>query len=221
MARPQPDAAARMDGIYRTQRHIYDLSRRYFLLGRDRMIAGLDVPAGGTVLEIGCGTGRNLIVAARRFLTARLYGFDISRVMLETARSSIARAGLGQRITVAEGDAKQFSAQELFDIAAFDRIFVSYAVSMIPGWQQVLPAAWAALAPSGQLHIVDFGQQAGLPKAFRSGLLAWLARFTVVPCADLKAELAAFAARGNAHLDFTHLYRDYAVLARLTKPSRG
>ncbi|TIV74063.1 MAG: SAM-dependent methyltransferase, partial [Mesorhizobium sp.] len=33
-----------MDGVYRWQRHIYDLTRKYYLLGRDRLIDGLDVP---------------------------------------------------------------------------------------------------------------------------------------------------------------------------------
>ncbi|TIV98235.1 MAG: SAM-dependent methyltransferase, partial [Mesorhizobium sp.] len=50
-----------MDGVYRWQRHIYDLTRKYYLLGRDRLIDGLDVPRGGTVLELGCGTGRNIV----------------------------------------------------------------------------------------------------------------------------------------------------------------
>ncbi len=57
--------AALMDGVYRRQRHFYDLTRKYYLLGRDRMIAGLGVPPNGTVLELGCGTGRNIILAAR------------------------------------------------------------------------------------------------------------------------------------------------------------
>ena len=54
-----------MDGVYRYQRHVYDLTRKYYLLGRDRLIDGLAVPPGGTVLELGCGTGRNLVKAAR------------------------------------------------------------------------------------------------------------------------------------------------------------
>ena len=56
-----------MDGVYHWQRHIYDLTRKYYLLGRDRLIDGLEVPQGGTVLELGCGTGRNIILAARRY----------------------------------------------------------------------------------------------------------------------------------------------------------
>jgi len=70
--------AAHMDGIYRYQRYIYDATRKYYLLGRDLLLDELRPPMGGTVLEIGCGTGRNLILAARRYPSARLYGFDIS-----------------------------------------------------------------------------------------------------------------------------------------------
>ena len=43
------DAARHMDRIYRYQRYIYDLTRKYYLLGRDRLIAGLNVPEGGSV----------------------------------------------------------------------------------------------------------------------------------------------------------------------------
>ena len=42
--------AALMDGVYRHQRHLYDATRKFYLFGRDRMLAGLDVPPGGTVL---------------------------------------------------------------------------------------------------------------------------------------------------------------------------
>lgn len=39
---PRRDAAALMDAIYRRQRHIYDASRKFYLLGRDGLIADLD-----------------------------------------------------------------------------------------------------------------------------------------------------------------------------------
>ncbi len=207
-----------MDGIYRTQRHIYDATRKLFLLGRDRLIARLDVPPGGRVLEIGCGTGRNLIVAARRYRDARLYGFDISPVMLETARRSVARAGLQHQITLTQGDAAAFSPEALFGVAAFERVFVSYALSMIPPWRQVLPAATDALRPGGELHIVDFGQQSGLPRWFKAALTAWLARFTVVPRAELQAELLALARSTGAVVTFERLYGDFAQYALLRKP---
>src|SRR5262245_63011073 len=111
-----------MDAIYRYQRYVYDATRKYYLLGRDRLLDDLQPPAGGAILEIGCGTGRNLILAARRYPEARLYGFDISSEMLKSATSSIARAGLAHRIAVAEGDATGFDAMAMFGRAQFDRV---------------------------------------------------------------------------------------------------
>ena len=61
------DAAALMDHMYRRQRHIYDLSRKFYLLGRDEAIARLRPAPGDKVLEIGCGTGRNLVKLAQTY----------------------------------------------------------------------------------------------------------------------------------------------------------
>lgn len=213
------DAAAHMDGIYRYQRYIYDLTRKYYLLGRDRMLDGLKPPAGGRVLEVGCGTGRNLILAARRYPDARFYGFDISRMMLETAAANVARAGLSDRITLAEGDASNFSADAVFGIEGFDRVFVSYALSMIPPWQAAVEAALAATLPGGELHVVDFGGQEQLPRWFRSVLVAWLAKFSVTPREDLEAVMHDAAEAAGARLEFQPLYRDYARLGIVRKPA--
>ena len=88
MANPGVSAAQHMDAIYRYQRYVYDATRKFYLLGRDRLIDELAPPPGGRVLEIACGTGRNLIAAARRYPGARFYGFDISPAMLDTARAA-------------------------------------------------------------------------------------------------------------------------------------
>ena len=93
-----------MNRTYRGQRHIYDFTRKYYLLGRDRMIEALDAGDGARVLEIGCGTGRNLIAAARRYPVARLFGVDVSTEMLTSADFAVARAGLAARIRLAHGE---------------------------------------------------------------------------------------------------------------------
>src|SRR5258706_1791363 len=67
------EATRRMNRMYRRQRHIYNATRRYYLLGRDRLISGLRPEAGASVLEIGCGTGRNLVLAARLHRKARIF----------------------------------------------------------------------------------------------------------------------------------------------------
>lgn len=213
--------ADHMDGIYRYQRYIYDLTRKFYLLGRDQMIGGLQPPTGARVLEVGCGTGRNLILAARRYPLVRFYGFDISQMMLETAAANIERAGLKSRIKLAQGDASNFNAEEMFGIPTFERVYISYAVSMIPPWKEALAAALNAVGPGGSLHVVDFGQQAALPAWFKGGLHAWLAKFSVEPRAELEAELSALAKQSGATLSFQHLYRDYAHLAVVTKPEKA
>ncbi|MEI9424455.1 class I SAM-dependent methyltransferase [Mesorhizobium sp. Cs1299R1N1] len=202
-----------MDGVYRWQRHIYDLTRKYYLLGRDRMIAGLDVPPGGTVLELGCGTGRNILLAARAYPDARFFGLDISAEMLETAGKAIDREGLSDRVTLARADATDFDAEALYGVERFDRIFVSYSLSMIPGWEKTVSAALAALAPTGSLHIVDFGQQEGLPGWFRTLLRGWLKKFHVTPRESLRDVLESEAERTGATFRFRTLYRGYAWLA--------
>ena len=206
-----------MDRVYARQRHIYDATRKYYLLGRDRLIAELDPPRDARVLEIGCGTGRNLVAIARRYPQARCYGVDISQAMLATASASVARAGLAPRIALAQGDATTFEPRALFGVGEFDRIVISYALSMIPPWREVLAHATGLLAPGGSVHIVDFGDQAGLPSGFKLVLEAWLARFHVAPRATLPDEIAALARARGLACSTSSLYRGYAISARLTR----
>lgn len=210
-------AALHMDRIYRRQRHIYDLTRKYYLLGRDALIRELDPPPGGSILEIGCGTGRNLIAAARRYPDARLYGLDISGQMLETARQSIARSGLSGRIMLARGDATCFDGAALFGLPAYDRLFCSYTLSMMPGWRTALECAAHHVATGGRLHIVDFGQQERLPRWFRAGLFAWLARFQVTPRALLREALVEIAVDPALRLTWRAMLGGYAWGATVTR----
>jgi S-adenosylmethionine-diacylgycerolhomoserine-N-methlytransferase len=56
---------------------------------------------------------------------------------------------------------------------------------MIPDWKQALAAAARALAQGGRIHIVDFGDLAGLPGPARKMLLGWLGLFHVAPRLEL------------------------------------
>lgn len=213
-----PPAAELMNDIYARQRHFYDLTRRYFLLGRDTLIAKLQPPSGGSIIEIGCGTGRNLIAAARVYPDAELFGLDVSSAMLSTARANIRRAGLEHRIRLSLGDAAHFDASALFGRRTFDRAFFSYSLSMIPPWRDAVAQGLNVLAvPGGRLLIVDFGEQDRLPAWFRRSLFAWLAKFHVTPRGDLEGVLAGLAAATGGELSFHPLYRDYARLAQIAR----
>lgn len=204
------DHAGLMDDVYRGQRHIYDLTRKYYLLGRDRMIDKMDVPDGGTVLEIGCGTGRNLAQIARKWPEARLYGLDISEEMLKSATLNLSRAGCVGRTELGRADAAHFDALALFGRARFDRIMFSYTLSMIPDWQGALRHAATLLSTQGSIHIVDFGMQEGLPTWFRNGLLAWLAKFHVEPRIALHEFAVSLAKEIKRPVKFGQPYRGYA-----------
>lgn len=204
-----------MDGVYRTQRHFYDLTRKYYLLGRDALIAELAPPPGGSVLEIGCGTGRNLIAVGNAWPEAQLFGVDISEAMLETARGAIAKAGVNAML--ARGDACDFDAQALFGRAQFDRVFISYALSMIPAWKVALVQAATCVAPGGRLEFVDFGQQDRLPSLWKRALFGWLAQFHVAPRAELGRMIAGLAKETGSAGYCRSLYRGYAVRGGLAR----
>ncbi|MGC1579414.1 MAG: class I SAM-dependent methyltransferase [Beijerinckiaceae bacterium] len=202
-----------MDRIYRRQRHIYDASRKFYLLGRDGLLAGLSPPPNGSVLEIGCGTGRNLIKLAKTYPDTFCHGLDVSAEMLDTAHRAVARAGLAHRVGLAKADATSFDPLALFGRASFDRIVISYALSMIPPWREALARAVDCLAPGGSLHIVDFGDQAGLPAPFRFALNRWLALFHVTPRETLAAELAQLAQAKGLHCNTVSRCGGYALCA--------
>ena len=204
-----------MDSVYRTQRHFYDVTRKYYLLGRDGLIADLAPPLGGSVLEIGCGTGRNLTAVGAAWPQARLFGIDISEAMLTTARASLAKAGVAA--TLAQGDACDFDAAALFGHRAFDRVFISYALSMIPDWKAALVQAASCVAPGGRLEVVDFGQQDRLPALWRRALFGWLTQFHVAPRAELGPVIAGLARETGSAGHSRSLYRGYAFRGGLAR----
>lgn len=206
--------AALMDGNYKYQRYVYDATRKYYLLGRDRLIGNLDAKSEDRILEIACGTGRNLAAIAARYPDVTLYGLDISREMLRSAEHK-----LGAQARLAQGDACDFDAELLFAQPQFDRVVLSYSASMIPQWQRALQQAFAVLAPGGELHVVDFSDQAGLPRCFAGALRLWLAKFHVTPRVDLHTVLQALAIEHDAGFYQQSLYRGYSQYVRLKKPS--
>lgn len=205
--------AALMDGIYRSQRHIYDLTRKYYLFGRDGMIEQLDAPADATVIEIACGTGRNLAAIARRWQGSAIHGLDISAEMLKSARTTL---GTGARLAL--GDACTFDSAATFGRDTYDRVVLSYALSMIPDWEAALHHAARLVAPGGSLHVVDFGTLARMPAPLARGLRGWLARFHVTPREELHEALLRACAINALDCEYETGRWDYFQRATLRRP---
>lgn len=209
--------AGKMNRQYRFQRHIYDATRTHYLFWRRRLISELDPPPGGTIVEIACGTGWNLLRAAETYPRASLYGLDISKEMLATASASVVKHGFKERIALAEGDATAFDLGGLFGLRSANRIIISYALSMIPAWPDTIERAVASLAPDGSLHIVDFGRMDGLTAAGRWSLRRWLRHYNVSPRVDLESTVNQIAARHGLHLTFEETRRGYTAYAVLRR----
>lgn len=140
---------AELASYYRWQSHIYDATRWAFLFGRQELIRRAATGTPARILEVGCGTGRNLEQLARAFPRTEIVGVDCSGDMLAKARAKL--ADFGARIKLHEG------AYTAGVAGRFDLIVCSYSLSMMnPGYAEVLAGCRADLAAGGRLAVVDF-----------------------------------------------------------------
>ena len=133
------DAAALMDRMYRRQRHIYDLSRKFYLLGRDEAIAapsprsrrqgaGDRLRHRAQSRQTGAGLSRGAALRPRR-----IAGNAGDRGGVDRAR----RARLAHRAWPRRTPRRSTRAA-MFGCASFERVMISYALSMIPPWREAL-----------------------------------------------------------------------------------
>jgi S-adenosylmethionine-diacylgycerolhomoserine-N-methlytransferase len=171
--------AERMDGLYRRQRHLYDLTRRFLLPGRDRLLESIKAAEGGRVLEAGCGTGRNLIALAQRRPDLELYGIDVSKQMLRTAATKLAESGIaGVKLAARAIEHLDFGRD--FGLGRpFDAVFFSYCLSMTSDQRAALLAGVRNIKEGGALYAVDFWDMGGRPRWTRRLMDRWLKLFGV------------------------------------------
>ena len=141
-----------MSRYYAWHSGIYDATRWAFLFDRNAILNDLQLVPGQTVVEIGCGTGRNLESLARRVgRYGRVIAVDCAAPMLAQAAARIQKKRL---INVRLVDTEYGS----YPIKAggADVVLMSYSLSMIPSWEAVLNCARQELRRCGQIGVVDF-----------------------------------------------------------------
>jgi S-adenosylmethionine-diacylgycerolhomoserine-N-methlytransferase len=154
-----------MSRTYRAQAGIFDVTRAPILLGRSRLAETIDTAT--NVLEVGCGTGRNLAGLRRAVGTeGRVFGLECATAMLRRARR---RAPPGVEVLDAEYGVDPLPA----GIAPLDAIVFSYSLSMIPDFDLALAQAHRDLRVGGRLIVLDF---ADAPSRV---MRAWMASFGV------------------------------------------
>lgn len=170
-----------LNQYYGISRHFYDLTRKYYLFGRDLCLDELAADhSWGSLLEMGPGTGRNLARIRSLRPEARYGGIEASDEMLQhaTGRHPWAR--------IEHGFAETADLTKPFGKAP-DVILFSYSLSMIQQGDTALDAAQAGVKKGGQVVIVDFGDFRRIP-AFGGPMRTWLHTFHVLPVDTAKLE---------------------------------
>jgi S-adenosylmethionine-diacylgycerolhomoserine-N-methlytransferase len=209
------DAFENMDKMYRHQRYFYDLTRKFYLLGRDKLIAEMSVQPSENVLEVGCGTARNLKILAQKYPKTNFFGLDASSEMLKTAEEKTVNL---KNINLKVALADDFNYKQTFDLDdKFDTIYFSYSISMIPTWRESIANALENLKSGRSFYIVDFYDQKDLPEWFQKILQGWLRQFHVQFWGELMPHLKSLETQGLGKLKITPLYRRYSFIAEFTK----
>src|SRR5262249_18330846 len=69
----------------------------------DRMLEMAEVKRGDVVYDLGCGDGRIVVTAARRY-GVRAVGIDIDPKRVEESRENVRKGGVAELVTIKQGD---------------------------------------------------------------------------------------------------------------------
>jgi demethylmenaquinone methyltransferase/2-methoxy-6-polyprenyl-1,4-benzoquinol methylase len=146
--------------LYRRRAGNYDFAANlYYLIGfreakyRKMAVAALNLRPGDTVVELGCGTGLNfgyLLDAVGE--TGRVMGVDMTDAMLEQARWRVAQHGW-HNVNLIQADAADYALP-----GGVAGVLSTFALTLVPAFEQVIARAAQALAPAGRLVVLDFKQ---------------------------------------------------------------
>lgn len=140
-----------LEGYYRLHACIYDMTRWSFLFGREAIIDLLAKRCSPAhILEVGCGTGKNLVQLAGKFPGAEITGLDLSPEMLKQAvkkcRPFTGRIHLIQK-----------SYDGPIQPGTFDIVLFSYSLSMMESeWRTAVESAAIDLVRHGRIAVADF-----------------------------------------------------------------
>lgn len=135
---------------YKLHACIYDLSRWSFLFGRTSLLNHApELPSSPRILEVGCGTGQNLKMMAKRYPDAEITGLDLSPEMLSRASRKLGN----QKVQLKR---RLYGSQDL-NSPPFDLILFSYTLTMCAEHREhILQQVSNDLKSGGYIAVVDF-----------------------------------------------------------------
>ena len=130
-----------------------------------------DLPAGATVLDLGCGSGTDTLIAARRVgPTGKVVGVDFSASMLSRARRAVAESGV-TNVELRESDAERLPAADgEIDVAIVNGIF-----NLNPARQAIFHELARVIKSSGKLFAAELILREPLPPETLASETDWFA----------------------------------------------
>jgi arsenite methyltransferase len=127
---------------------------------------------GETILDVGCGSGMDLLLAARRTgVTGRAIGIDMTPSMIERAKCAALKTGLWQNVEIRRGTAEELSVQS----GTIDVVISNGTVNLSTDKRQVFSEIYRVLRPGGRLYLADVVVQRELSLSARSDINLWVA----------------------------------------------
>jgi len=159
--------------LYRRRAKRYDITANlYYLMGfrehrvRRRAVDALGLRPGQSVVEIGCGTGLNFALLQRAVgPEGRIIGVDMTDAMLAQAAERVARRGWSN-VELVRRDAAEFEFP-----AQVDGILSTFALTLVPEFDEVIRRGASSLTPGGRWVVADFRKPAGSAARFTSLML--------------------------------------------------
>jgi SAM-dependent methyltransferase len=130
-----------------------------------------DLPAGARVLDLGCGSGTDTLIAARRVgPTGKVVGVDFSASMLSRARRAVAESGV-TNVELRESDAERLPAAD----GEIDVAIVNGIINLNPARQAIFHELARVIKPSGKLFAAELILREPLPPETLASETDWFA----------------------------------------------
>lgn len=129
---------------------------------------------GETVIDLGCGGGLDVFLAAQRVgPTGKAIGIDMTPEMLELARRNAAKADDGQPLANVEFHQATIDKLPLPDATA-DCVISNCVINLAPDKQAVFAEIARVLKPGGRLAASDIALKKPLPPEIGNDLMAYV-----------------------------------------------